>query len=189
MTSRHIAVLLTAALAIGASGATAVGAPPTASAASYTIRTSGFSVSRIGAFRPRGDGTIAAARRVFGAPSSKRLTSDNDCQVEWRRLGLRISFSNFGVNPGQTTCSESVGLGQWFTARGRRFRTSRGLRPLARSSAVLQHHPGADFRRGSWWLVTAVSPYGEGGESPVIRAIVGGGRVRALAGYIGAAGE
>jgi hypothetical protein len=36
---------------------------------------------------------------------------------------------------------------------------------------------------------TAVSPFGDQSEYPVVNAIVSGGRVTALAGWIGAAGE
>lgn len=57
------------------------------------------------------------------------------------------------------------------------------------SASIPQLHPNAAFREGSWWLVTAVSPFGTNAEYPVIRANVSGGRVRALAGVIGAAGE
>jgi hypothetical protein len=37
--------------------------------------------------------------------------------------------------------------------------------------------------------VTAISPFGDESEYPVVRALIAGGRVRALAGWIGAAGE
>lgn len=157
---------------------------------SFTIRTADGAVARIGAFHPSRSPKLAAAIRVFGKPTSRTLTSDNSCQVDWRRLRLRIVFANFGgQGPGQTTCNSSVGRAQTFAARSSRFRTVRGLRPGANSNSIPTRHPGAKFRQGSWWLVTAVSPVGEESEYPVVRAIVGGGRVRVLAGIIGAAGE
>jgi hypothetical protein len=159
-------------------------------AASYTIRTSGGYVARIGAFRIRRDPTIRAAARVFGPPSSRILTGSGTCQVDWRRLRLRIYFENFGgTAPGETTCSASVGRAQSFTAGGRRFRSWEGLRVGHRSATILERHHSAEFRRGSWWLRTAISPFGDESEYAVVSAIVSDGRVRVLRGWIGAAGE
>lgn len=157
---------------------------------SFVIRTSQGAVARIGAFHPSRRPTIAAAIRAFGRPTSRRLTNFNECRVEWRRLGLRIDFANLGgPRPGETTCSPAVGQAQTFTARGSRFITSAGLRVGDPSSAIPAIYPLAALTSGTWWLVTAISPFGDQGEYPVIRAIIGGGRVRAIAGFIGAAGE
>jgi hypothetical protein len=176
------------ALVVAASLLTAV--PARAQSEAFTIRTSDGTVARIGAFHPRRSPTLASAVRVFGRSSSRKLTADDVCRVEWRRLRLRIDFASFaGRLPGQTTCTPSVGRAQTFTARGTRFRTSAGLRVGSSSSSIAELYPAAQFRSGSWWLVTAVSPFGDQGEFPVIRALVGAGRVRALAGVIGAAGE
>jgi hypothetical protein len=46
------------------------------------------------------------------------------------------------------------------------------------------------FADGFWALVTAQFPFGSSDEeSPVLRALTKDGRVSALAGYIGGAGE
>jgi len=58
-----------------------------------------------------------------------------------------------------------------------------------RSETILDRHPYAEFRRGTWWLRTAVSPFGDESEYAVVEALVSRGRVRALRGWIGAAGE
>jgi len=143
----------------------------------------------VSAFHPSRSPTIAAAIRVFGNPSHRQLTRYNSCLVNSRRLRLRIEFANFGGHaPGQTACSASVGRAQSFTARGSRFRTLAGLRPTSSTSLISDLHPNAELMRGSWWLVTAISPFGDQSEYPVLRAIIGGG-VRALAGVIGGAGE
>ena len=165
--------------------------PAGAAGTSHTIRTSRGYVARIGAFRIRRDPTIGAAIRVFGQPTSRNLRSGGTCQVDWRRLRLRIYFENFGGTlPGQTTCSSSVGRAQSFTARGRSFRTWEGLRVGHRSETIPDRHHSAEFRRGAWWLRTAISPFGDGEtEYAVVAAIVSGGRVRVLRGWIGAAGE
>jgi len=47
----------------------------------YTIRTRDAVVSRIGAFRPGRNATIAAAQRVFGKPVYRRLGRHGTCTV------------------------------------------------------------------------------------------------------------
>jgi hypothetical protein len=163
-------------------------APAQQASASYTIRTYQGLVARIGSFHPRHDATIAAAIRVFGRPSSQH-EGGGQCIVRWHS-GLRISFTSFAGWPvGTSMCSPSVGLAQSFAARGSRFRSWAGLRPGMRSSRIADLHPYAELRRGTWWLRTAVSPFGDQSEYPVVQALVGGGRVRALSGWIGGAGE
>jgi hypothetical protein len=167
-----------------------VATAPARAQSSFVIRTSDGSVARIGALRLRRSPTLAAAIRVFGAPSSRWLTSNDSRRVDGRRIRLRIDFANFGGHgPGQTTCSPSVGRTQSFMTRGSRFRTSAGLRVGARTETITELYPGAEFMSDSWWLVTAVSPFGDESEYAVVRALVSRGRVRALAGWIGAAGE
>jgi hypothetical protein len=177
--------LVTAAVTL----APAASAP--AQSSSFTIRTSDGAVARIGAFRPRRSATLASAIRVFGRPSSVRLVAKRgSCNVTWRRLRLKIVFANLGgVLAGQTVCTPSVGVIDSFTARSSHFRTSAGLRVGSPSSRIPSLYPEAEFRSGSWWLVTAVSPFGDQSEYPVVRAIVSNGRVRALAGFVGAEGE
>jgi hypothetical protein len=106
------------------------------------------------------------------------------------RLRLRIDFASFaGHLPGQTTCSPSVGPAQSFTARGSRFHTSAGLRVGDRSSSISPLYPEGKFRHGSWWLVTAVSPFGDESEYAVVGTLVGGGRLHAIVGWVGAGGD
>lgn len=160
-----------------------------ASSQSMTIVTRDFSVSRIGPFRPTESPRISVAIRAFGRPSARVLDA-NSCRVDWRRLRLRIYFANFGgVRPGQTTCTSTVGRAQTFVARSPRFRTQKGLRVGDRSSSIPAKHPDAEFRSPTWALILAVFPFGDDEPSPVLSAQVGGGRVRTLQGYIGAAGE
>jgi hypothetical protein len=167
-----------------------VAAAPAQAQSSFTIRTSNGLVAGIGAFHPSRSPTLAAAMRVFGSPSSRKLTRYGGCEADWRRLRLRIDFENFGGHrPGLTTCSPSVGRAQSFTARGSRFRTVAGLRVGAGSDSILDRHPSAEFRDGKWWLVAAVSQVGDGSEYAVLQATIGGGRVRSLGGPIGGAGE
>jgi hypothetical protein len=111
--------------------------------------------------------------------------------VSWRPLRLRIDFENFGgAPPGATTCTPSVGRAQSFVARGTRFRTTEGLRVSQRSSEILLKHPNAIFAKGFWAIVSARFPFGTSDEeSPVLTALTRDGRVSALAGYIGGAGE
>lgn len=177
---RVLLVLLAGALVVPASSSAAT---------RHTIRTDGGFVARIGDFRPKRDARLSAAIRAFGQPSSAK-GGGNVCTVRWNRLRLKITFANFGLAPpGLTTCSPSVGRAQSFVARGSRIRTWEGLRPGMPSSSVLARHRSAEFREGSWWLRIATSPFGDNSEYAVVGAIVGGGRVRALTGWIGGAGE
>lgn len=155
-----------------------------------TIVTRDYYVSRIGTFRPIENPRLSAARRAFGRPSAVQLKGGT-CLVTWGRLRLRVYFENFGgAEPGQSTCTPSVGRAQTFVARGARFRTTQGLRVNQPSAAILERHPDALFADGFWTIVSAVFPFGTSNdESPVLTALTTNGRVSALAGYIGGAGE
>lgn len=177
-------VLATAAIAVPPASATAA-------TSAFTIVTRDYYVSRIGPFRPVQNPRLSAAIRAFGRPSSRKLDRST-CRVDWRRLRLRIYFENFGgVRPGQTTCTASVGKAQSFVARGSRFRTVKDLRVGHPSSSIPAKHPDAEFQpAGFWALVLAKFPFGADEEpAPVLNALVTGGRVIALAGYVGGAGE
>ena len=178
------------ALAVAVAATTLVlGAASAGAQSTFTIRTANGAVARMGPFHPRQSASLASAIRAFGRPSSTKLTR-NACVVQWRRLRLRMLFTTLGAfGPGQSLCTPSVGLADSFTIRGTRFRTSAGLRVGSPSSSIAQIYPDAEFRSGSWWLVTSVSPFGDQSEYPVLHAIVRGGRVRVIAGFIGAEGE
>ena len=165
--------------------------PAGASAAPYRIHVSDFgTVTKIGPFKPKRNSRLGAAIRAFGEPDSRRLTQYQSCVVRWHDLDLVIEFANYGGVPeGETICSGKWGLAQNFLARGRRFASWRGLRPGMRSRAVPRRHPDATRHARSWWLETYQYPFGEGGPSPVVKAIVRHARVTAIAGYIGGAGE
>ena len=164
--------------------------PATAAAAPYVIRVSDHgTVTKIGPFKPKRNDRLGAAVRAFGQPDSRRPTSVT-CTVRWRDLDLVITFANFGGVPeGETVCSGRWGYAQSFIARGRRFASWEGLRPGMRSRAVPRRHPDATRHARSWWLKTYQYPFGSGGPSPVVKALVRHARVAALAGYIGGAGE
>jgi hypothetical protein len=177
---------------IAAVAALAASAP---AEAAQTINVAGGNVgghvSSIGDFRPSSDPTIAAARRAFGRPSSRTRTSELSCDVRWSRLRLRITFTNFGgVGPGESICDDRASSAQTFAVRGPRVRTWRGLRVGQREEQVLERHPSAEFRRGRWWIKTTRSLVGGGGEFPVVDATVTeAGRIKAIRGWIGAAGD
>jgi hypothetical protein len=175
----------TVVLVLIALGALAV---PSAASAAFTINVGRFNVSSIGDFRPSRGDSISAAERVFGPSTSRRQNSDSSCRVRWSRLELEILFVSFGA-PGTNLCQGSAAHAQSFKVRGKRFRTWHGLRVGMREAAVRRRHSGAEFRRGAWWLKTAVSPVGDGSEFAVVDAKVRGGRVSVLRGWIGAAGD
>jgi hypothetical protein len=176
-----------------------VGAAPSAQAKSHTIVPGKWAVKRLGPFKTQNSRhyrpTVGQAIRAFGRPSS-RFQKQGGCVVKWKRLGLRIEFWNFGgTPPGETICSDDVGLAQSFNVTGRKFRTWRGLRVGMRESRLLRLHPGADWFGGdrysppAWWLRQQASPYGDGSDYAIVAARMHRDRVSQLDGWIGAAGE
>ena len=157
---------------------------------SFTIRTSDGYVTRIGTFKVRGtnQGTLAQAIAAFGRPSEVDPSGDGSdaCYVTWRRLRIRATFANFGL---ADACSPSGGLLQSATLRSRRFRTTRGVRVGTRSRTIPAKHHNAQFRNGSWWIASAVLPFGDQRETPTVRALVRNGQVSAFTLFIGAAGD
>jgi hypothetical protein len=163
-------------------------APAAAAPRSMTVVVRDAFVTRIGTFRPAENPRLSAAIHAFGRPSSRRARGNSACTVRWRRLGLKIVFANFGA-PGLSACARSVGRAQSFVAGGARFTTVAGLRPGQPSGQIRTLYPDASFERGAWTLVSAVNPFGDGTESPVLWAFTRGGKVASLAGWIGGAGE
>ena len=171
-----------------------------AQAKSYTIVVGKWGVTRIGSFKTAGSShyqpTVGKAVRALGNPSS-RFQKQGGCVVKWKRLGLRIEFWNFGgTPPGQTICSDNVGLAQSFSVTARKkIRTWRGLRLGMTETRVLDLHPGARWHDrdnsapAAWWLRTQTSPFGSGSEYAIVAARVRHGRVSRFDGWIGAAGE
>jgi len=164
-----------------------IGADQAAGQSSRTIVTRDAFVSRIGTFKPAENPRLSSAIRAFGRPSSRRGRG-SACTVRWRGIGLKIVFANFG-SPGQSTCAASTGRAQSFVATGPTFTTVAGLRPGQPSAQIKALYPETEFDRGAWTLVSAANPYGDGSESPVLRAFAKGGQVASLAGWIGGAGE
>lgn len=187
--SRHVrrAARPLAMATIAASAGVADGAQ---AAPTHVIATDGMYVTQIGSFRPAADPSLRAAARAFGRPSSLRLRGST-CIVDWDRLRLRIHFEHFGIAPGgATTCDPGVGRAQIVVARGDRFRTAAGLRIGDPTARIPMLYPDAEFRDGrAWALVLARFPWGDGGLDPVLNALPANGRVAALVGYVGAAGE
>lgn len=156
---------------------------PAGADAALRIKPGKLGVVKIGKFRPDRNASLKAAERAFGRAAT-RSPDDNVCNARWRDLGLKIVFANFG---GGAPCS--FGSAQTFKADGERFATWRGLRVRGSARAVREAHPDADRHRGSFWLKTAVSPFGDGRRYPVLRAEFDQGRVTGFKGFIGAAGE
>jgi hypothetical protein len=173
-------------------GATAVVVPAAAQARPDTIDVRGSAtgfgrVLAIGDFKPPRDPTYGAAVSVFGKPGRERSRiRGNACIVNWPGPGLRINFANFG---GGSACDRDLGRSQSARAYGARWRTKRGLTVGARLGRLWRLYPDASRHGRSWWLVTAISLFGEGGRYPVLAATVHGGRVRSFTLWIGAAGE
>lgn len=181
-------------MALLGAGAMFAGAAATASAAkSFTIRTNEDDrIVRIGDFRTqrpnRPGGLLSGAIKEFGRPSSRASRgSGNDCTVKWKRLKIKAVFVNYGV--GGSACRAKFGKLQTMVVKGRRFRTTAGVRVGTASDQVPVKHPDAERRRSSWWIASVFLPFGDGSHQPTIKAVVGNGKVSALKLYIGAGGE
>jgi hypothetical protein len=167
---------------------TALAVPAVAQARSDRIEARGNGrVLAVGDFKPQRNPTYGAAVAVFGEPASQRSRfRGKACVVNWPGPGLRITFANFGVG---SACDRALGRSQTARAYGGHWRTKRGLRVGARLRRLRRLYPHARRHGRSWWLVTAVSPFGTGGRYPVLAAAVRGGHVRSFKLRIGAAGE
>jgi hypothetical protein len=150
--------------------------------AGLVVRVSGARVNLAGYGGRR---PLRAAIERFGDPTSRTRIEELACDVRWAPIGLRVLYANFG---GQDPCSPGFGHAQRATMSGA-WRTSRGLRigdPLRRLRSL---YPRAVQRNRVWWLASAYSPVGVGGDYAVLSASVREGKVRAFRAWIGAAGD
>jgi hypothetical protein len=173
-----------------------------AQARSYTIRAGEHVVTRLGPFKTRFTRhyapTIRKAIRAFGRPSRSFRTRYDGCVVKWKRLGLRVEFYNLGYHP-HGICHPDSGLAQSFIIkRSKKWRTWKGLRIGMPEKRVWDLHPLAEWvddrdgQPASYWLRSAYSPFGDGGDYAVVSARLWHrtyGRVVSFEGWIGAAGE
>jgi hypothetical protein len=152
---------------------------------SYVIRGD----TRIGSFRVKADGSLRGAMRAYGRPALRG--GGVTCKAVWRSHGLTIHFYNLG---GQNACTPRGGRFSQAIMRGDHWRTAAGLRVGMPARTIRRLHPRARRQPGlrnywpsGWWLVTRVSPFGNGGEYPGLlaetrRGRVSGFRVRYAAG-------
>lgn len=133
-------------------------------------------------------GTLAAATRAFGRPTKIDPIGDGSdaCRVSWSRLKFNAVFANFGID---SACSPRGGRLQSATTRSSRFRTTRGVRVGSASRTIPDKHRDAEFVNGAWWIASLAFLGDEDNVIPSIKALVGGGKVRGLSLFIGAAGD
>ncbi len=152
------------------------------SASGLTLDPGRYGLTQIGRFHPLSGETLADAVRDFGRPSSRHGFSG--CGIQWSRYKLKIVFANFGG--GVQRCRSAQVLKR---ADSHRWQTNRHLR-VGQSLARLHHlYPGAKRHGASFWLRTAVSPFGTGARYAVLAARTHHGHVTGFKGWIGAAGE
>jgi len=83
--------------------------------AAYVVRTQGYRVTKLGPLKTKRFATVGRAVRTFGEPDRRAPNKYGTCIVRWDRLGLVISFENFGGVPeGKTKCSDNYGFAQGF---------------------------------------------------------------------------
>ncbi len=139
----------------------------------------------IGQFAPfdytNGANSLRQAIAALGRPTSHKSLSRFVCRVRWGRIGATLDFLGLGLATGRA-CQPSQGRFYQGTigrppVRGadvvHTIATDRGLRIGDRLSTLRQLYPGARRGGSTYTLVT-----GRGG--PLLRAVVGRGRVAAL---------
>ena len=188
MSASHRTRLLTAAALALAAG---LAATPAAEARSFVIDARGSDttlgeVRAIGDFKPARNPRLGAAIRAYGRPSSRRGGGEI-CRVRWARLGVRITFQNFG---GVDSCRPRFGRAQKAVVSGDRpWRTGKGLRLGDGVGRLQRLYPDARRSTRGFRLVEAVLPFGSPRRYSVLGARVPGGRVGAFTLFIGAAGD
>ena len=125
--------------------------------------------------------TPADVQRLYGKPTTSRVTSPRTCGQSWQGVRLTVTFFTFENRP----CATGVALIVTVTGRVA-WRTAKGLR-VGDSTARLQRlYPNARQRTGfagesGYWLVTRqICAEVGGGDYPGLLARMRNGRVSAL---------
>jgi len=125
--------------------------------------------------------TAAEVKKLFGAPSTSRVTSAQSCLQSWKGARFAITFFTFEGKP----CTQGVALIVTVTGRAA-WRTAVGLRVGDSGARLRSLYPLARLRRGfagdsGYWLVTRrVCAEVGGGSYPDLLARMRNGRVSAL---------
>ena len=125
--------------------------------------------------------TPADVKKLFGTPSTSRVTSSQSCLQSWKGARLAVTFFTFEGKP----CARGVAL--IVTVIGRAaWRTAVGLRVGDSAARLRTLYPRARLRTGfvgdsGYWLVTRqVCAEVGGGAYPGLLARMKSGRVAAL---------
>ncbi len=139
--------------------------------------------------------TLRRARRALGRPSSVRpgRRQREICRVEWRRLGLKLVFANFGLGGpcrrglAQYGSVRGEGAAEWTAVIGRNAGVTVGTEEGYLAEALIGD---PDPAAPAWVLAETYVPYGGGGDVPTVRALIDrAGRVHGFDFWIGAAGD
>jgi len=125
--------------------------------------------------------TPSDVKKLFGVPSTSRVTSARTCGQSWKGARLTVTFFTFEDKP----CSRGVALIVTVTGRAA-WRTAVGLRVGDLGARLRTLYPKARLRTGfagesGYWLVTRqVCAEVGGGAYPGLLARMKSGRVAAL---------
>jgi hypothetical protein len=125
--------------------------------------------------------TPADVKKLFGAPSTSRVTSSQSCLQSWKGARLAVTFFTFEGKP----CVRGAALAVTVTGRTA-WRTAVGLRVGDSAARLRRLYPRARLRKGfagdsGYWLVTRqVCAEVGGGAYPGLLARLKSGRVAAL---------
>ena len=125
--------------------------------------------------------TPADVKRLFGAPSTSKARSAQDCVQSWKGARLVVTFFTFEGKP----CTAGVALIVTVTGRSA-WRTAVGLRVADTAARLRSLYPRARLRTGfagdsGYWLVKRRACAEVGGSAyPGLLARMRKGRVSAL---------
>lgn len=132
-------LLLLAAIAV------ALALPASASAADLVVKVRSGNVTALdGLMTSAGHGTLGAAIRAWGKPSS-RSSGGGACHANWSSVGVKAVFTG-------SQCSETGSRIQHATLRSKRWVTQRGLHVGDPTTRVRKLYPHAKFTVGYIWL-------------------------------------
>lgn len=157
----------------------------------YVIRTKPRTgVRSVGGFRINAKATVKAARRKFGRPSRVHRPSRQVCTLTWRKIGLRMTFVNWG---GVRACSHGWAQSA-VVFRPQMWAVQVGTRKAVTTDSSLADLVDSELAeriKGGWQLDDFYTVIGDEGYYPSVVALAGGANrtIRGFDFWLGQGGD